>query len=379
MRTLELAVKDTIGRRRRFIVSVASLAIGIAIFMGTNLLSKAFEERTRDELTRLGANIVVLPEAVADPGSGEHPTFPQGYTDRIRHTPNAHMLRAVSPKLATSASIGERSLAVEGITADEAQMKLWWRVGGRLASRSMPRDGEILLGSELGSALDGKHSIQLLGRAFKLSGVLDPTGSADDRKAFVSLATLQEILGKPRRVDSIGISTACISCPTMTVFDHAREIAEALPADVRVVPVKQIAESQVATLRQVKRISGALALLVLCFATALILSQLYASVAEQQREIGILVSLGMTPRQLWRHFALRGVLIGVPGGVLGLAGGSVLGVALGPSIAGFIPLPSWYWLPSAIAVGGGLSAVASLPAAARAVAVEPGRIMRKGS
>ncbi len=379
MRALELAVKDTVGRRRRFFVSVASLAIGIAIFMGTNLLSEAFEERTRDELTRLGANIVVLPEAVADPASGDHLTFPQGYTDRIRHTPNAHMLRAVSAKLATSARIGGRVVRIEGITADEAQVKLWWRVGGRLASSRIPREREIMLGSELASLLEGRSSVELFGRRFEVSGVLDPTGSADDRKAFLSLATLQELLGKPGRVDSIGISTACISCPTMTVFDHAREIAEALPADVRVVPVRQIADSQVATLRQVKRISGALAILVLCFATALILSQLYASVAEQQREIGILVSLGMTPRQLWRHFVLRGVLIGIPGGVLGIVGGLVLGVALGPSIAGFVPLPSWYWLPSAIAVAGGLGAMASLPAAARAVAVEPGRIMREGT
>ncbi len=358
---------------------VVSLATGVAVFVGMHLLTKAFEERTREELVRLGANILVLPSAVDGLPGDNHPTFPESYVDRIRNTPNAHMLRAVSPKLSARGQLADRPVAISGITVEEAQMKLWWRVGGRLASRKIPTDGQVLLGSEVGARAKASSAVQLLGKSFKISGVLDPTGSADDRTAFVSLPALQTILGKAGEIDSVGVSTACISCPTMTVFDHAQEIAEALPPDVRVVPVKQIAESQVATLRQVKHISTILAIVVLVFSTALVLNQLYGSVSEQQREIGIFMSLGMTPRQLYRHFVLRGLLVGLPGGVLGLIGGLVVGAVLGPSVVGFMPVLPWKWVPVVLFIAGGLGALASLPAARRATHIEPGRVMREAT
>ena len=59
------------------------------------------------------------------------------------------------------------------------------------------------------------------------------------------------------------------------------------------------------------------------------------SVTERIREIGLRKALGATPRLILRQFLVEASLLGLAGGVLGLA----LGVAGAPSCPGFLGQP----------------------------------------
>jgi lipoprotein-releasing system permease protein len=76
-----------------------------------------------------------------------------------------------------------------------------------------------------------------------------------------------------------------------------------------------------------KRVGYLLFALILIVAAFLIASTLIMIVLEKTREIGILLSLGATPRSVWTVFLLEGVAIGGSGTVLGCLLG-VLGCSL---------------------------------------------------
>ncbi len=79
-----------------------------------------------------------------------------------------------------------------------------------------------------------------------------------------------------------------------------------------------------------------------------IVSTLIMVVADKTREIGILRSMGMTARQILRVFMLQGLIIGVAGTVLGLAGGLALSWAI--DYFNLISLPGDVYLISEIPI-----------------------------
>ena len=68
--------------------------------------------------------------------------------------------------------------------------------------------------------------VRLGGRDFRVAGVLAPVGSADDRMAFIDLATAQELLGRPGELSLVEVSALCIECPVEMMV---AQISDALP------------------------------------------------------------------------------------------------------------------------------------------------------
>lgn len=99
---------------------------------------------------------------------------------------------------------------------------------------------------------------------------------------------------------------------------------------------------------------------------------LLASVLERTREIGILRSIGMQRRQVSRVVVLESALLGVVGGLMGCAGGVVLGwismegfyrADYGASAEFYLPFSAIIW---ALAIAAALAALAGLYPARRA-------------
>lgn len=99
-------------------------------------------------------------------------------------------------------------------------------------------------------------------------------------------------------------------------------------------------------------IQSAITVLTLTIACFGIIVTLFASVLERTREIGVLRSIGMLRKQVFRVVLIESMLLGIVGGILGCIGGIAIGWSTlegffradyGPSTAYYLPYSAILW------------------------------------
>jgi len=382
MRIIDFVTKEILRRPRKSIAGVLTILLGISIFVASETINKALHDRSKEQLLRFGANIIVQPKGEPfDLYSGTVKggiLLPESYVDKIQAIEHKKMLVAVSPKLYERFEVRGKSLLVVGITPDERKAKPWWLIGNRVVTDEFLKEKEILLGHYAAAHLGkGISRIKLGNETFRVSGVLDETGSSDDFMAFVPLATLQRLVQKVGMVNLIEVSTSCIACKAMNVYDVAKEIDKVLPPDAKVTAVKQIAEAQMGTLKKIMGFTMIIYLVVLSLCAFLLMNYMSGTVDERRREIGILLAMGMEPRKIQIIFVWKILIFAGIGGFLGYITGSGISIILGPLIAESKVLPIPYLLLVSFAIALGLGAISSIIPARRISKLDPVEALRE--
>lgn len=381
MRTIDFVTHEAWRRARKTITGVSYVLLGVSIFVAAETTNEALRTRTKEQLLRFGANILVQPKGQSvDLASGTDPgtiLLPEQYAEKVRGIEHAKMLVAVSPKLYERFEVHGQSMLVVGVTPEESKAKPWWLVDKDLVGDSFPKRGEILLGHHFANRLGGDlKEVELNQERFRVSGLLDETGSKDDFLAFMPLADLQRLAGKPGMVSLIEVSTSCIACKAMDVRDMAAEIGAALPPDAEALLVSQVAEAQMGTLRKVQGFSTITYLVVLTLCIFLLVNFMLASVDERRQEIGVLLAMGMAPRRIQSIFLLKVVGFALLGGLLGYLLGTGISMLLGPLVADASVSPLPYLLPMALALSLGLGVIASILPLSRIARLDPVEALR---
>lgn len=381
MRTIDFVAHETLRRPWKSVTGICYILLGVSIFVAAETVNKALRDRTKEQLLRFGANVLVQPKGQAlnvHAGAVDGQILlPERYADKVRSIEHTKMLVAVSPKLYRRFEVDGQSTPVVGITPDEQKAKPWWLVGTDLLGSAFPGEKEILLGHHVAARLEAnREEVRVGGETFRVSGVLDETGSPDDFMAFIPLAALQRLAHSPGMVSLIEVSTSCIACKAMDVRDVANQIDEALPSDAEVVLVRQIAEAQMGTLRKVQAFTTVTYLVVLTLCVFLLVNFMSASVEERRREIGMLLAMGMAPRRLQQIFLLKIGVFAATGGLLGYLLGSGVSVLLGPLVADASVSPLFHLLPGAFGLSLGLGVVSSILPLRRISRLDPVEALR---
>jgi len=189
-------------------------------------------------------------------------------------------------------------------------------------------DAAQLLALKRGSVVSVKNT------DFTVRKVLPQTGTVDDSRIFAHLHTVQDMYGKGRVLSAIEIIGCCkeISKGLITGLNKA------LP-DARVVTVSQIASTQLKTNNMMSQFSLVFLVIIVLVGGVSIANYMFANVQERRKEIGTLIAIGMSPRQVLSIFYGKAVILGVAGGVIGYALGTTLAIWLGPRIAHIPVLP----------------------------------------
>jgi len=378
MRLTTIALGHLRRGKARAALVVAGLTLGVATAVALANVTGALERHLGEELDRYGANIVVAPRTddldvsyggVSVSGiSYEYERLKTEDLKAIRSIDYAERLAVVAPVLIGAADVDGRRTPVAGVNFEETtRLKKWWKVAGRVPAAP----DEALVGYEAALALgvvEGpppdaafgtglpsrpvtdvaleqmdhsghitaeatsqvprseaiKHDrLTLGGREFHVAGVLDATGSADDRLVFIDLDRAQEVLGRPGEVSLVEVSALCIECPVEMMV---RQIQQALP-DARVTAVQQAVKTRSMTIARLARFGAALAGVVLVVAALLVFVTMTSSVAERRREIGVLRAVGFRRSHILKILGLETAILGALGGLvgwgIGLAVGSV--------------------------------------------------------
>jgi putative ABC transport system permease protein len=157
----------------------------------------------------------------------------------------------------------------------------------------------------------------LKGETFKVSGILEQTGSQDDALIFAALPRAQKLLGKEGKITIAEVAALCSGCP---INDMVTQIAEKLP-DAKVSAIQQVVAGRLKTLDQFKRFSIGIAVVVLFIGSLIVLVTMMGSVAERKSELGVFRAIGFRKSHIMQIILTEAALVSFIAGLLGYGSG----------------------------------------------------------
>ena len=224
-----------------------------------------------------------------------------------------------------------------------------WNVTG-----TWPDDSsrDVLVGQALASKLGKKpgDEIEANGKQHRVAGILS-TGGTEDGSVFAPLQVAQQILGRPRAVQSIQVSA--ITKPeddfarrdpkTLkgAVYDRwycspyaasiAFQLQEAIP-NSRAEQIRQVAQNEGTVLSRIQGLMLLVALAALIAAALAVSSAMATAILERRREVGLMRALGAGSFSVGAVFLAEATLLALIGGSVGFAIGAGLAHQIGRRI-----------------------------------------------
>ncbi len=273
------------------------LLIGVSTVVALVSISRIMRADVAMKLDEYGANMLITPKSddlsisyggltVSDI-SFDMRELRVRDLDRLHTIKNAENISIVAPKLLSTASIAGRELLIVGVDfSEELRLKKWWKIIGE--KPSSPRD--VLIGSDvkwkLNLALNTEFTEK--GESFRVSGILEETGSQDDGLIFADLGTVQRVFGRSESLSLVEVAALCYNCP---IEEIVRQTSEALP-HAKVTAIKQTIETKMEAMERFSQFSVGISVIVLLVGAMIVFTTVMGSVNERTREIGVFRALG---------------------------------------------------------------------------------------
>lgn len=150
-------------------------------------------------------------------------------------------------------------------------------------------------------------------QAFKVTGVLERSGSQDDGTVFLPLKAAQKAFGREGQLTIIGIKLREFNGIRMREFE-GRWMS--IP-EVQVVSLEQVKGALVSLVGTAQTMVAAVAVIAVIVAVIGVINAILMSVYERIGEIGIMKAVGATRRQIFRLIWTETLLVCLAGAVSG--------------------------------------------------------------
>jgi lipoprotein-releasing system permease protein len=324
-------------RRLSFISLISLLATG-GVFIGVSALvivlsvMNGFEDQVQSRIAGTNAHIAVLS---ADDRAVD---VTDSLVKRIRAAaPEAHWAPFVYAKAMIVSRHGIDGMVVKGV--DPGREGKVTDIMDRLSPAEAPLDGGDLPGLGLGQELALRLRVVpgdivlislpteepggLLGAVPRVKRVrvssIFRSGLYEYDSSFgiVRLSTAQDFFGLGQAVTGVELSI-----PDMfRARETARRIQGTLGSDYRVTNWIDLNRNLFSWMAIEKAVMFTILVLIVLVAAVNIVSSLIMLVLEKRRDIGVLRTMGVTPRGILKIFLVQGTLVGAVGTSLGLAVG----------------------------------------------------------
>ena len=339
MRLKDISMNNLRRRKGKVLFLIVGLTIGITTVVTLISITRMMNEDISKKLDEFGANILIIPRSddlsLSYGGMGiggvaiDAQTLRDSDVPKIRQIEVRENLSTVSPKLIGVMEIEKKKVPLMGVHfGEESRLKQWWKVHG-----AIPKNREeVLLGNEVAVRLfkSTGDNLAINGKAVRISGVLDETGSQDDFLIFGDLAFVQEAMKKPGALSLIEVSAFCNTCP---IEEIVRQISEKLP-HAKVTAIKQTLLTKMEALDHFKKFSIGISIIVLLIGGLIVFTNMMASVNERKREIGIFRAIGFRKFHVVRIIFLEALIVGLIAGMMGYLLGLGVSQIVGPMVTG---------------------------------------------
>jgi len=336
MKLFLLALRNLFRNTRRTLLTLAAIGFGLSMMIFVvNLQNGSYQAMIDTAVSSMAGHVVVQADGYQD--EKEPTMLVQDASVVVATMASEYPDAVVAPRIFTGgllmsahSSVGVALTGLDAVAELQVQDLHEKVVDGEWLASD---EREIVIGVDMAKTLDielgdklvymGQNgSDEVQSRLFRVRGLFR-TGSAqfDGRLAFAHLGAVQEIMG--------GGDVANMVTLHLDDADDAFEAAPRLEAllarpelDVR---HWKDALPELFAIIQVDRGSGDVMLAIIGLIVAFgVLNTMMMAVLERTREFGVMLSLGMKPRQIAWLVLLEGLVLGLLGATVGL----LLGLAL---------------------------------------------------
>ncbi len=368
--------------RARSLLSVAAIALGVALGFGVQLLHGVAVEEMSLAVVRLSGDADL---SVTGPRMG----LPEGLYGRLAALPE---VAAASPVLQGEVRLQGHPghfplLGLDAFQAQAVQPRLVGRPRERL---DLLRGDRVFitpaLAAELGEHTEGTLRLQqgLAYRELRVAGEI--AGAAPgERLLVVDIAAAQQLFHRFGYLSAVHLRLA----PGVSAPEFARRLQAELPPGVEVGSPAAAGQRQAALSRAYRVNLQVLALVSLFTGGLLVFSTQALSVLARRPQLALLRVLGLPAKRLLVLVLAEGAGLGVLGSALGLLAGWLLAAALlwrfgaglgnaSLSGTGSLPWPEPWSALVFLLLGTAAAAAGSLAPALEAARMEPGRALKAG-
>ena len=320
MNLLSLAVRNLRRRKTRTLLTIAGVAIAVAILFSLLSFSAGYERQLNSEMENLGFNLLAVPKGCPYEATtlilhgGVIPKYLSGDDlVRTRATPG---VAVAAPLLLQQVMVDGMPHIVYGIDPDAMlPLKPAWKVNGRFFSANETH--VMVIGSALAEMENlGPGSVIPFGQAeepFTIIGVLEPTGGEDDNFHFLPLADAQRVFKKEGLITAIAVRASDVK----EIPSIAAEL-EKVP-DIQVVTMAQVTGTIMNLVGSARSLLFSVIVIAIVISAAGITNTLLMSVNERTREIGMMKAIGAEGSHIAVLLLAETVIITAAGGIAGIA------------------------------------------------------------
>ena len=330
LNVLKYILRNMWRRKARTLLTVFGIAVGIFALTVLGGLSARLTQQVRGARSWFTGSISVVPSGGSLFGGGGSKFFELATVDRVREVSG---VKSASPGLGVllndgqSFSFGAPDLLIGLDLAQSADLLKQLAVGEGRPLKPGDR-GKVALGSVLAEKKNARpgSTVNLRGTDFVVVGVYRPTLSAPDNFAF---AEYQDVLPVFFSSNPF-IQRKPIASVIYAVWEDGRDpeavasgIEKAIP-ETRVISPSE-AERQISQFSLIfNAILLGIALIALVVGGLSVINTMIMSVSERTREIGLKRAIGADTRSILGEYLLESAVIGLLGGVIGAAVGTVV-------------------------------------------------------
>lgn len=324
-----VVIRGLLRRPLRTGFTLAGISIGIAAVVALVGMARGFQQSWEVGLKARGTDIVVSNRS----GSLTPKPFDASVSDQIKGLPH---VAATCDILVEITSVEDSDLMI--LSAREWGGFSWDNL--KLISGRMPHSATepaVVLGQTAAEVLKKKvgDPIQIETKELKVVGIVRGGAVVEDGSVILSLPLLQGILGSPHQINAIDVRVTP-STNEQQLQALTQQIEQRIP-QVRAVTVSEHL-SHNEGFRLVKAMSWGTSLLALLVGVLGVMNTMLMTVFERTHEICVLLAVGWTRQRVMRMVLYESALLGLAGGIVGVALG-VIGVRLldkAPAIRGLL-------------------------------------------
>lgn len=310
-------------------LTLLGIAIGIAAVVALVGMSGGYEKSIKEQLDTIGIDMIVSNMS----GSVNPKTFDASIEDQISKLPKVEETTSVLMQM-----ISVESMDLVMVSGREWGGFTWGKL--KVVDGRLPTDGEemaVVIGVTAADAMQKKvgDTLQLESDELKVVGIVSGGSVVENGAIILSLSVMQKVTlneGKVNFVDlrfEPGITSAEV--------DHiAAEVKKIFPQG-RALRAQDVVQSSQG-FKVVRAMSWSTSLLAIIVGVFGVMNTMLMTVFERTHEIGILLAVGWKKRRVMNMVLAESALLGLLGGIVGVALGALAVKILeqAPSIRGLL-------------------------------------------
>lgn len=337
MKLYNISLNSLWRRKARMFFLLLGLLIAVSTVVILLNISQTMNSDIANKLDEFGANILIVPQSdelslsyggmsVSGVSFDVKPLL-QSDISKIKEIKNKDNIKIISPKLLNVTEVEQKKVMVVGVDFEqEIALKKWWSIIGRA-----PQKGdETLVGADVKKKLNLglEQAILINGDPFKITGILEESGSQDDQLVLIDLSQAQKLFNKDSEISLIEVAALCYDCP---IEEIVAQTSEKIPG-AKVTAIQQTIKTKMKSIHQFENFSMGISIVILFVAGLIVFTTMTASINERKKEIGIFRAIGYRQSHIIRIIMQEAFLLSSIAGLCGYFLGLLISKYVAPMI-----------------------------------------------